>query len=129
MPHSVNIGWLPASSEGILVTGAVCSDLTISGDVNANNGLISMSGNYYSGFTKASLPEKNLSGTFAAAETTHFNVLDIQTRTLDVDDSMDSSQTFILRSFNFNITNGVNRFGFDSNGDAEGYAFPEYGIT
>ena len=42
IPHSCNLAWYPAAGEGIKVTGVVCSDLTISGDVNANNGLISM---------------------------------------------------------------------------------------
>ena len=40
-----------------------------------------------------------------------------------------ADQDMILKSFNLNIANGVNRFGFDSNGDAEGYAFPEYTVT
>ena len=37
IPHSCNLAWYPAASEGIRVTGVVCSDLTISGDVSANN--------------------------------------------------------------------------------------------
>ena len=45
------------------------------------------------------------------------------TRTLDSDDN--ATQTFILKSFNLNISNGVTRFGYDANGDAEGYSFPE----
>ena len=38
-------------------------------------------------------------------------------------------EAFILKSFNFNISNGINRIGFDTNGNAEAYAFPEYAIT
>ena len=51
IPHSCNLAWYPAASEGIRVAGVVCSDLTISGDVGANNGLVTISGNYFSGFS------------------------------------------------------------------------------
>ena len=132
IPHSCNLAWYPAASEGIRVAGVVCSDLTISGDVGANNGLVTISGNYFSGFSNpaAASTAVEIDHTIAnwtAAETTYFNILDMATRTLDSDDN--ATQTFILRSFNLNITNGVTRFGFDSNGDAEGYAFSEYAIT
>ena len=135
IPHSCNLAWYPAASEGIRVTGVVCSDLSISGDVASNNGLVSISGNYFSGFSNPSYGAGNASaveidhtlGGWTAAETQHFNILEMATRTLDSDDN--ATQTFIVKSFNFNITNGVNRVGFDSNGDAEAYAFPEYAIT
>ena len=131
MPHSCNLAYVPASGEGIRVCGVVCSDLTISGDVAANNGLVSLSGNYFSGFSSpvatSTELEVDMAGTFGAAETTHFNVLDADTRTLDIDGT--ESQTFIMKSFSFNISNGVNRVGFDTNGNAEVYAFPEYVIT
>jgi hypothetical protein len=90
IPHSCNLAYYPAAGEGIKVTGVVCSDLTITGDVGANNGLLSISGNYFSGF---------------------------------------ANQTFIMKAFSFNITNGVNRVGFNTNGDAEVYVFPEYVVT
>ena len=131
IPHTTNLAWYPAAAEGIKVCGVVCSDLTISGDVSANNGLISLSGNYFSGFSNpvstGTVLEQTFDGTWVAAETTYFNVLNIQTRTLDVEGN--AAQTFILKSFNFNITNGVNRVGFNSNGDAEAYVFPEYAVT
>ena len=132
VPHSCNLAWYPAASEGIRVCGVVCSDLTISGDVGANNGMISMSGNYFSGFsnpvsTASAIEIDHTIANWANAETTYFNILDMATRTLDSDDN--ATQTFILKSFNLNISNGVTRFGFDSNGDAEGYSFSEYAIT
>ena len=132
VPHSCNLAWYPAASEGIRVCGVVCSDLTISGAVGANNGMISMSGNYFSGFsnpvsTASAIEIDHTIGNWANAETTYFNILDMATRTLDSDDN--ATQTFILKSFNLNISNGVTRFGFDSNGDAEGYSFSEYAIT
>jgi len=34
-----------------------------------------------------------------------------------------------MKSFTFNISNGVNRVGFDTNGNAEVYVFPEYAVT
>lgn len=134
VPHSCNLAWYPRASEGLRLCGVVCSDLTISGDVSANNGLLSISGNYFSGFTQTATGTYNQERDFtianwAAAETTYYNVLDMDTRTLDVDDNADASKIFVLKSFNFNITNGVNRIGFDTNGNAQAYAFPEYAVT
>ena len=131
IPHSTNLAWYPAAGEGIKVAGVVCSDLSISGDVASNNGLVNISGNYFSGFSNplstASVLEQTFDGTWVDAETTFYNVLDMDTRTLDVEGN--ATQTFILKSFNFNIANGVNRVGFDTNGNAEAYAFPEYVVT
>ena len=131
LPHSVNLAYYPAAGEGIKVCGVIVSDLTISGDIAANNGLVSMSGNYYSGFSNplstSTVLEQTFNGTWVAREATYFNVLDADARTLDVDDA--SAQTFIMKSFNFNISNGVNRVGFDTNGNAEVYVFPEYVVT
>lgn len=132
MPHSANLAYYPAAGEGIKLCGVVCSDMSISGDVGANNGLISMSGNYFSGFSTkdiatSSCLEQTFDGTWVAGETQHFNVMDADVRTLDVEGN--ATQTFIMKSFSFNIANGVNRVGFDTNGNAELYAFPEYAIT
>jgi hypothetical protein len=112
MPHSCNLAYVPASGEGILVTGVVVSDLTITGDVGANNGLVSISGNYFSGFsnpvttnTGATKLEQTFAGTFVDAQTTYFNVMDFDTRTLDVEGN--ANQTFIMKAFTFNISNGL----------------------
>lgn len=131
IPHSCNLAYYPAAGEGIKVAGVVCSDLTIAGDVAANNGLVSISGNYFSGFSNpistSTVLEQTFNGTWVAAETTYYNVLDADARTLDIDDA--TTQTFIMKAFSFNISNGVNRVGFDTNGNAELYAFPEYVVT
>jgi hypothetical protein len=131
MPHSVNLAYYPAAGEGIKVTGVVCSDLTISADVSANNGLISMSGNYFSGFSNplstATCLEQTFDGTWVAAETQYLDVLNGDVRTLDVEGNDD--QAFIMKAFTFNISNGVNRVGFNTNGDATSYVFPEYIVT
>jgi hypothetical protein len=132
LPHSCNLAYFPFASEGIKVCGVIVSDLNISGDVAANNGLVSMSGNYFSGFsnpvsTSTALEIDFTVANWAARESTYFNVLDADTRTLDVEGN--ATQTFIMKSFNFNISNGVNRVGFDTNGNAEVYVFPEYTIT
>ena len=131
MPHSVNLAYYPAAGEGIKVTGVVVSDMTITGDVGANNGLLSISCNYFSGFSNpvatGTALEQTFDGSFVDAQTTYFNVMDFDTRTLDVEGN--ANQTFIMKSFTFNISNGVNRVGFNTNGDAEVYVFPEYVVT
>lgn len=133
LPHSVNLAYYPNAGEGIKVCGVICSDLTISGDVAANNGMVSMSGNYFSGFSNpnsvatSTVLEQTFDGTWVAPESTYFNVLDFDTRTLDVEGN--ANQVFIMKAFTFNIANGVNRVGFDANGNAELYALPEYTVT
>ena len=131
IPHSCNLAYYPAAGEGIKVCGVICSDLTLSGDITANNGLLSISGNYFSGFSNplstSSVLEQTFNGSWVDAETTYYNLLDADTRTLDVEGN--ATQTFIMKSFNFNISNGANRVGFDTNGNAEAYAFPEYVVT
>tara|TARA_R110001583_G_scaffold37793_1_gene122573 strand:+ start:482 stop:1561 length:1080 start_codon:yes stop_codon:yes gene_type:complete len=132
LPHSCNLAYFPFASEGIKVCGVIVSDLTLSGDIAANNGLLSMSGNYFSGFsnpvsTSTALEVDFTVANWVAREATYFNILDIDTRTLDVEGN--ATQTFIMKSFNFNISNGVNRVGFNADGNAEVYVFPEYTIT
>jgi hypothetical protein len=131
IPHSVNLAYYPAAGEGIKLCGVVVSDLAIAGDVGANNGLVSISGNYFSGFSNpvstSTVLEQTFDGTWVDPQTTYFNVMDFDTRTLDVDGQDDRS--FIMKAFSFNISNGVNRVGADTNGNAELYAFPEYVVT
>ena len=131
LPHSCNLAYYPVAGEGIKVTGVVVSDLNISGDVAANNGLVSISGNYFSGFSNpvstGSVLEQTFDGTWVARESTYFKVMDADVRTLDVESN--ATQTFIMKSFNFNIVNNVQRVGFNSNGDAELYVMPEYMVT
>ena len=131
IPHSCNLAYYPAAGEGIKVAGVVVSDMTITGDVGANNGLVSISGNYFSGFSNpvgtSTALEQTFDGTWVDAQTTYFNVMDFDTRTLDAEGNDD--QAFIMKSFTFNIANGVNRIGFDTNGNAEAYVFPEYVVT
>ena len=131
IPHSCNLAYYPAAGEGIKVAGVVCSDLTIAGDVAANNGLVSISGNYFSGFSNpvstSTVLEQTFNGSWVDAQTTYFNVLDFDTRTLDTEGN--DNQVFIMKAFSFNISNGINRVGFDTNGNAELYAFPEYVVT
>ena len=134
LPHSVNLAYRPAASEGIVVPGCVVSDLTLSADLGTNGGNLNMSGNYFSGFSNiysssgtGSLLEVNLTGTFAIPDSgVFFNIGSLSTKQLAVDGA---DQDMILKSFNLNIANGVNRVGSDSKGGAEAYAFPEYTAT
>jgi len=132
IPHSCNLAYYGmGAAEGIKVCGVVCSDVTISGDIASNNGLLSISGNYFSGFSNplstSTVLEQTFDGTWVAREAVYFNILDADARTLDIEGN--ASQTFIMKSFSFNISNGINRVGFDTNGNAEVYVFPEYTVT
>ena len=132
LPHSVNLAYYPAASEGIKVCGAVCSDLSISADYGSNSGFLSMGGTYYSGFSKPVSTSTALETDFTIANwtapsTSYYHIGGLTTKTLDVEGN--ATQNLVLKSFNFNIANGVNRLGFDGNGNAEAYALPEYAIT
>ena len=93
--------------------------------------MVSISGNYFSGFSNpvstSTVLEQTFDGTWVDPQTTYFNVMDFDTRTLDVDGQ--DNRSFIMKAFSFNISNGVNRVGADTNGNAELYAFPEYVVT
>ena len=131
LPHSVNLAYYPAAGEGIKVTGNVVSDLSLSLDYGSNGGFMGLSGNYFSGFSNpvstGSVLEQTFDGSWVAPETSYYNVGALTTKTLDVEGN--ATQNLIMKSFNLNISNGVNRLGFNSNGDAEAYALPEYVIT
>ena len=131
LPHCVNLAYYPKAAEGIKVTGCVVSDMTLSGDVNANGGNLNMSGNYFSGFANpistGTVLEQTFDGTWTEPDAgVFFNMGSLSTKQLAVEGA---DQDMILKSFNLNIANGVNRVGSNTNGDAEGYAFPEYTVT
>tara|TARA_R110002020_G_scaffold237137_1_gene449452 strand:+ start:11675 stop:12757 length:1083 start_codon:yes stop_codon:yes gene_type:complete len=131
MPHSVNLAYYPKAAEGIKLTGCVVSDMTLTGDLGANGGNLSMSGNYYSGFANpistGTVLEQTFDGTWVEPDAgVFFNMGSLSTKQLEVDGA---NQDMILKSFNLNIANGVNRVGSNTNGDAEAYAFPEYTVT
>lgn len=131
LPHSVNVAYYPKAGEGIKVTGAVCSDLSLACDYGTNGGNLTVSGNYFSGFSNpvstGTTLEQTFDGTWIAPETAYYHIGAITTKTLDVEGN--ANQALVLKSFNLNIANAVNRVGFNSNGDAELYALPEYAIT
>ena len=131
LPHSVNLAYYPKAAEGIKVAGCVVSDLTISGDYATNGGNLNMSGNYFSGFSNplatGTILEQTFDGTWVEPDAgVFFNLGSLSTKQLAVEGA---DQDIILKSFDLNITNGVNRVGSNTNGDAEAYAFPEYVAT
>ena len=130
-PHTVNLAYYPKAAEGIKVAGCTVSDLTISGDYGTNGGNLNMSGNYFSGFANplaaGTILEQTFDGTWVEPDAGVFiNMGSLSTKQLGVDGA---DQDMILKSFSLNITNGVNRVGSNTNGDAEAYAFPEYVAT
>ena len=130
-PHSVNLAYYPKAAEGIKIAGCVVSDMAISGDLGTNGGNLNMSGNYFSGFANpistGTVLEQTFDGTWTEPDAgVFFNMGSLSTKQLAVEGA---DQDMILKSFNLNIANGVNRVGSNTNGDAEGYAFPEYTVT
>jgi len=131
MPHTVNLAYYPKAAEGIKIAGAVVSDLNLAGDLGSNGGNLSVSGNYFSGFANpistGTCLEQTFDGTWVEPDAgVFFNMGSLSTKQMEVDGA---NQDMILKSFNLNIANGVNRVGSNTNGDAEAYAFPEYVAT
>tara|TARA_Y100001963_G_scaffold20437_1_gene26094 strand:+ start:1767 stop:2852 length:1086 start_codon:yes stop_codon:yes gene_type:complete len=132
IPHTFNIAYYPHASAGTRIVGAMVSDMTINLDYGTNGGLMTVSGNYFSGFSNpvagGTKLETDFNGSWVAPETTgYYNICDMSTKTLGVDDA--SANDLVLKSLSLNLANGVNRVGHNSNGDAEMYALPEYAIS
>tara|TARA_Y100000310_G_scaffold242269_1_gene246414 strand:- start:34 stop:1134 length:1101 start_codon:yes stop_codon:yes gene_type:complete len=137
VPHTVNLAYdTGVSAAGIDVPGNTVSDLTISGDYGSSGGNLTMSGNYFSGFANApsvgstgAYLERTYDGTWVYPdEGSFFNIGSLSTKQLDCD-STSNTQDMILKSFTLNFANGVNRIGSNTDGNAEGYSFPEYAVT
>ena len=137
IPHTVNLAYTTqVASSGITIPGNTVSDLTIAGDYGTNGGNLTMSGNYFSGFAGAASVgatgaylEQNYDGTWVYPDIgSFFNIGNLSTKQLDCD-STSNTQDMILKSFSLNISNGVNRIGSNTDGNAEAYAFPEYVAT
>ena len=134
IPHTVNLAYTPASSQGITVPGCTVSDLTISGDYTTNGGSLNMSGNYFSGFANTfsssgtgTLHEVNHTGTWVYPDANVFiNMGSLSTKQFEVDGN---DQDMILKSFSLTISNGVSVLGGNGKGGAEFYSFPEYTVT
>ena len=131
IPHTVNLAYYAQASGGTRISGAMVSDLALSLDYGTNGGFMTMSGNYFSGFSNpvstGSVLEQTFNGSWVAPETTgYYNIGDLSTKTLTVDGA---NMDVVLKNFSVSISNGVNRVGFNSNGDAEAYSIPEYTVT
>tara|TARA_R100000808_G_scaffold12433_1_gene30939 strand:- start:25589 stop:26683 length:1095 start_codon:yes stop_codon:yes gene_type:complete len=133
LPHTLNIAYSPQSSGGTRIAGGIVSDLSISGDYGTNGGYVNCSGNYFSGFSNPLAGATSLETDFTHANwtsvenTTFLNMGNMATKTLTVEGN--AAQDLVLKSFNIDIANGVNRVGWNTNGDAECYALPEYAVT
>jgi len=106
-------------------TSCLCTGLTLSGDIGSNGGVVMGTATFQTAYkpTEAAL---SLSGTETTltAQTTMFNMHDLQTTTLD-------SEDLLLYSFDLNIARPVNRIGFDSGNSFRpmGYSVGGYEVT
>ena len=106
-------------------TSCLCTGLTLSGDIGSNGGVVMGTATFQTAYkpTEAAL---SLSGTETTltAQTTMFNMHDLQTTKLDTED-------LLLYSFDLNIARPVNRIGFDSGNSFRpmGYSVGGYEVT
>ena len=138
LPHTVNLAYAPTGSgtaDGIRVTGAMVSDLSIKGDYGTNSGCLTMSGNYWSGFSN--IQEDNGGNTRSQVDFTgswtdpdenvFIHMADLKTKTLETEAG--SAVEMIVKSFALNIANNVQAIGGNGAGNPEMYTIPQYDIT
>ena len=141
-PHSVNLAYMPSAAgtvDGMRINGCVVSDLSIKGDYGNQSGCLTMSGNYYSGFSNPTISsgsdgvphtqlEQNFDGTWTDPDqNTFIHMADLGTKKLDVDST--TLADMVIKSFEFNISNGITAFGGDGLGNPEGYTMPQLDVT
>tara|TARA_R100000152_G_C6782207_1_gene219009 strand:+ start:4500 stop:5615 length:1116 start_codon:yes stop_codon:yes gene_type:complete len=139
LPHTVNLAYMPSASshaDGIRINGVMVSDMTIKGDYGTNGGAITISGNYWSGFSHCtagdgiakSQLEQTFDGTWVDPdENVFFHMSDLKTKTLDIDGATNSDM--LIKSFEINIVNNVQQLGGDGLGFPEMYVIPQFDIT
>ena len=107
-------------------TSCMCTGLTFSGDIAGNGGVVMGTANFTTAYkpTEAALTFTGGTHTLLTAQTTMFNMHDLQTTTLD-------SEDVLLYSFEVGIARAVNRVGFDSGNDFRpmGYSVGGYEVT
>jgi len=133
LPSTVNLAYRTGTAaEAIRVTGAMVSDLTLTLDAGANNGLMSLSGNFFSGHANplatGTALEETQNGTWTKPDWgTYYSIHDITTKQLEVEAG--GLLDMVFKSLTLTITNNVVRVGQNSNGDAEGLHIPNFDIT
>jgi hypothetical protein len=90
-------------------TSCLCTGLTLSGDIGSNGGVVMGTATFQTAYapTQGALTFTGGTHTLLTAQTTMFNMHDLQTTSLD-------SEDLLLYSFDLNIARPVNRIGFDS---------------
>ena len=120
------------AGEGVVWGGNVLRELTITADPSSNEGRFSVSGTFYSGFSSDTAngfqTEQTCDGTWVEPGT-NYMFPTYTKRQMAVDGA--SITDMFIRSWDVTISNGVERLGYDSNGDAETYKFavPGFEIT
>ena len=138
LPHTVNLAYMPSAAgtaDGLRITGAMVSDLNISGDYGNNSGCINMSGNYFSGFSNIqegngshTRSEVDFTGSWTDPDENVFiHMGDLKTKTLE--NEAGSALEMIVKSFSLNIVNNVKAIGGDGAGNPEMYTMPHFDIT
>jgi len=104
----------------------LCTGLTLTGDIGSNGGVVMGTATFQTAYipTQGALSFTGGTHTLLTAQTTMFNMHDLQTTTLD-------SEDLLLYSFDVNIARPVTRIGFDSGNDFRpmGYSVGQYEVT
>ena len=107
-------------------TSCLCTGLTLSGDIGSNGGVVMGTATFQTAYapTQGALTFTGGTHTLLTAQTTMFNMHDLQTTSLD-------SEDLLLYSFDLNIARPVNRIGFDSDNSFRpmGYSVGGYEVT
>ena len=139
IPHTVNLAYMPSASgnaDGIRLNGTLVNELTIKGDYGTNAGAITISGNYFSGFSYTttgdgvakSQVEQTFDGTWVDPDENVFiHMADLKNKKLDCDGA--TLNEMLVKSFEINIANNISAIGGDGLGNPEMYVIPQFDIT
>tara|TARA_Y100000593_G_C4268594_1_gene316148 strand:+ start:359 stop:1348 length:990 start_codon:yes stop_codon:yes gene_type:complete len=125
----VSISFEGAGHDGgttdMYFTSCMCTGFTLSGDIGSNGGVVMGTATFQTGY-EPSEGALSLTGTETTltAQTTMFNIHDLQTTSLD-------SEDLLLHAFDVNIERPVNRISFDPDNGYRpmGYSVGQYEVT
>ena len=107
-------------------TSCLCTGLTLTGDIASNGGVVMGTATFVTAYkpTQGALTFTGGTHTLLTAQTTMFNMHDLQTTSLDGVDQL-------VYGFDINITRPVNRIGYDPDNDFRpmGYSVGTYEVV
>jgi len=115
-------GYNPASDESWQLKSCVLQSLSISADPGTNGGRASFSATFFSGFAPVQTGLTVTPASWVSPGTDYYSFQALNTKTVGGSD-------VVLSSMNLEFANGTTRVGYDSSGNPQQYAFPQFDLN